>query len=293
MRTQLARVLALSMIVMGTLLLSTVSLSGSVSAAGVAGTWTSRISGEGYSQTYMGPGGGMITDKFDAELVLSGSDDAITGTITADGKSFPVEGYVVGNTFYMTAHYGYDGAVWMNPTYTLTVEGDRMYGSGSYLNVGVTITGYFDLEKGGFFALSGGLTPVVSGGMIAVSIVAIIVASSTPRVPSKGFKPQVGTAPGYQSPYTPSQQWTTEVPSQPISGDGAQYLGGAGLQYATPPPAGKPFPPKEHFTRVSQNPPRCPIHGDVALAPHFSNTDMNDLGSWYCAKCRGYPWGKN
>jgi hypothetical protein len=280
------------MFVMGTLVLSTVSLSGNVSAAGVAGTWTSRISGEGYTQTYMGPGGGMITDKFDVKLVLSGSDDSITGTVTADGKTYPVEGYFDGTTFHMTAHYGWDGAGYMNPVYTLAVEGDQMYGSGSYLNVGVTITGYFDLEKGGLFFNPSGITPVVSAGAIAISIAAIVIASTTPKVSKSGFTPQAGTVQPYQPSYEPSKQWTTEQPIQPISADGATYLGGAGLQLPTPPPAGRPYPPKEHFGKVSQQPPRCPIHGDVALAPHFSNTDMNDPGSWYCVKCKGYPWGK-
>jgi hypothetical protein len=244
----------------------------------------------------MGPTGGTITEHYDIELVLSGSGSVYTGTVTASGgsqgtKTYNVEGTFDGTTFMMTAHYGWDGVSYLTPVYAITVEGSEMYGSATYLNVGVPIHGTFDLKKGGMLAV-GGITPAVSGLVIGISIVAIVVASSSPRVPKAGFKPQTGAAPAYQPSYQPSQQRTTETPPQPMSGDGTVPLGGAGLQYGTPAPSGRPFPPKEHFAKVSQEPPRCPVHNNVALAPHFSNTDMNDPGSWYCPKCKGYPWGR-
>jgi hypothetical protein len=181
----------------------------------------------------------------------------------------------------------------LNPVYTLTVSGVRMTGSGSYLNVGVMIYGSFDLTTSGALGgltLAGGAAPAVSAVAIVISIVAIVVASATVVIP-QGFQPQVMSAPSPQYPYEPSVQTTTDsgLPIGPP--EAGTPVGGAGLQYATPAPVGKPFPPREHFTRVSQNPPRCPIHGDIALSPHFASAE--DAGSWFCPRCNGYPWGKN
>ena len=301
MRTTKARVLAASILMMGMLVLSIVGPMENASAASLSGTWVSRVSGSGCTQTYMGPGGGMITDHIDISMTLSQSGTGVTGTLRSDqngvAKSFSVEGTFDGTTFLMTAHYGWDGVSMLNPLYTLTVSGDRMSGSGSYLNVGVTIQSSLDLKKSG--SLGGGslgtglgdVAPIVSAGVITMAIIAIVIAgTSTVRVP-KGFRPQTPAAQPHEFNYEPSIQTTTEVPNQPTSNDGATYLGGAGLQFATPAPAGKPFPPREHYTKVSQEPPRCPIHNGIALQPHFSGPE--DQGSWFCPYCKNYPWGKN
>ena len=295
MNTVRARVLALSILLMGAMILSMSVASANASAASVSGTWGSRIPGEGYTQTHIGPLGNVVTDKFDVELQLSGSEGEIYGTLKSwnqyGTQEYSVTGTVSGSTFYMTAYFGWDGVNYLTPTYALAIDGDTMFGSGSYVNVGVTITGTFDLEKEGLFAV-GGITPVVSAVSITIAIVAIVVAASPAKVSPKGYPPQA-TKHAPQTPgYEPSRQWTTEMPHQPVSGDGAVPVGGVGVHYPSPPPAGRPLPPRDHFADVSQEPPRCPVHNDVALTPHYS-TDMNDPGSWYCPRCEDYPWGRS
>lgn len=295
MRTKLASVLLISILALGSFMTAVALMAGNASAASLSGTWESRVSGSGYIQTYMGPSGNTITDHIDVKLILTQSGTSVTGTLRSDltggAKTFNVDGTFDGTTFLMTAHYGWDGVNMLNPVYTLTVSGDRMTGSGSYLNVGVTIHGMFDLTKSGGFGgltVAGGMAPVVSGIVIAIAIVAIVIASTPVR---SGFRPQVMSAPSPQYPYQPSVQTTTDngLPIGPP--EAGTPVGGAGLQYATPAPVGKPFPPRDHFTRVSQNPPRCPIHNDIALSPHFASAE--DAGSWFCPRCNGYPWGKN
>ncbi len=291
MKAVQARVLVLSMLVMGTMVLSFSAVSMNASAASVDGSWTSRISGEGYTQTFLDPYGTTITRSYDADLSLSSSGSAVTGTLTVNSDTFDVWGTFDGYTYMMTLQWGWDGVSYCEATYALTVDGDLMYGGGSYLNVGVTISGYFDLQQGGLFAV-GGVTPIVSGVSITIAIVAIVFAMTPGGAPKKGFRPQTTYVPPAAPLYTPSPQWTTDTPDQPMSGDGVVYQGGVGLHYAAPPPGGRPAPPKAHFSQ-SQVHPRCPIHGDAALVPHYSSTDMNDPGSWFCPKCNGYPWGKN
>ncbi len=297
MKTTWARVLVLSVLVMGSMVLSALAISTNASAASVSGTWVSRVSGEGYVQTYLGPGGVTVTDHLDVELVLTQSGNDVTGTLSTDEygyvQTFEVDGYVNGDTFYMTAYYGWDGVNWLEPVYTLEITGDEMYGTGQYLNVGVMIYGTFDLKRDGFFAI-GGIAPVVSALVIGMGVVSIVMVATSGRLPKpKGFQPQTTYVPSPPSPYQPAPQWTTDSNTQPITGETGTPLGGAGLQYVTPPPVTRPAPPKVHYTSVSQEPPRCPVHGDAALVPHFSPNDMNDPGSWYCPKCKGYPWGKN
>ncbi len=238
MKTVLTRVLLVSVLVSWAVALSVPAISMNASAASVSGTWVSRISGEGYTQTYIGPYGDLVTDKFDVELELSESGGDVFGTLRAwqiDGvKEYTVTGTLSGSVFYMTAYYGWDGVNYLTPLYTLTVEGDQMYGSGSYLNVGVTITGTFDLEKESLLGI-GGLAPVVSGGAIAVSIVAIVIAATPPKPAApKGFQPQIRKVSSPSPRYEPSQQWTTEVPSQPMSGDGTVPVGGVGITQGLP-----------------------------------------------------------
>jgi len=127
------------------------ALPSTASAAGVGGTWESRIPGEGYVQYYIGPYGEMVTDKFDVKLTLTESDEQVTGTLESWGSAgyqvHNVWGYVSGSVFYMTVDFGWDGVNYLTPTFPLTIDGNTMLGSGSYVNVGVTITGTFDVEK--------------------------------------------------------------------------------------------------------------------------------------------------
>lgn len=301
MNRSVARSLAILVIAMMSSVTVFALISTDASAASVSGTWVSRVAGQGYVQSYMGPSGNTVTDTLDAKLVLSGSGSSITGTMTGweNGvpRTYDVEGSFDGTTFLMTAHFGWDGVNWLTPVYTLTVSGNEMSGSGSYLNVGVTIHGTFDLKKeGGFSGLSvaGGMAPAVSALVIIISIVAIVVASTPVKIPPpQGFQPQVMSVPSPQYPYQPSVQ--TETPSSPIGPpEAGTPVGGAGLQYGTSPPAGgPPFAPRDHFSKTSQEPPRCPLHHDIALVPHYFKTDGSDPGSWFCPKCNRYPWGRN
>jgi len=234
MNTNKLRVLTVAVLVIGATGLFALALSSNASAASLAGTWVSREAGRGYTQTYMGPYGVMVTEYFDIELTLSGEGSSFSGTLTSTGygytQSYPVEGTFDGTTFLMTAYYGWDGVSFLTPEYTLTVSGSEMFGSGSYLNVGVTIYGTFDLKKEGLFGV-GGIAPIASGAAIAVSIVAIVVAATPPRVAPapKGFSPQTTRVPSPPPRYEPSQQWTTEVSPQPIYGDQTVPVGGVGL----------------------------------------------------------------
>jgi hypothetical protein len=182
----------------------------------------------------------------------------------------------------------------------LVAAGNFDYTYTGVINAGGTGSGTFSGNEHGTWSVhksssagiglsaAGGVAPVVSGVVIVMAIAAIAIASTPVR---SGFRPQVMPAPSPQYPYQPSVQTTTDngLPIGPP--EAGTPVGGAGLQYATPAPVGKPFPPRDHFTRVSQNPPRCPIHGDIALSPHF--TSAEDAGSWFCPRCNGYPWGKN
>jgi len=189
-------------------------------------------------------------------------------------------------------------------TYTGVINADGT-GSGTWYG---NEHGTWSVQKSGSsslgLSLAGGMAPAVSGVVIAIAIVAIVIAStpvSIPQVlqpqvlsaPSPGFQPQVMPAPSQQYTYEPSVQTTTDngLPIGPP--EAGTPVGGAGLQYPTSPPDGRPFPPRDHFMKTSQQPPRCPVHPDVALVPHYFRTDGSDPGSWYCPKCNLYPWGKN
>jgi len=173
-------------------------------------------------------------------------------------------------------------------TYTGAIDADGT-GSGTWYG---NEHGTWSVQESGSsgigLTVAGGMAPVVSGIAIAIAIVAIVIASTPVR---SGFRPQVMSAPSPHYPYQPSVQTTTDTGLPIGPPEAGTPVGGAGLQYATPAPVGKPFPPRDHFTRVSQNPPRCPIHNDIALSPHFASAE--DAGSWFCPRCNGYPWGKN
>ena len=249
MKTFWARVLVLSMVVMGATVLSISAASENASAASVDGSWTSRISGEGYTQTYLGPYGGTITNSYDADLDLSSSGSDVSGTLTVNSDTFDVWGTFDGSTFMMTLQWGWDGVSYCQATYALTVDGDLMFGSGSYLNVGVTINGYFDLQQGGLFAV-GGINTVVSAIGIAIAIAAIVVAV-TPAKSSKGARPGTGAAPYAQQP-VPSQQWTTGTnPQPPFPGPGTP-IGGVGLHYPNERPL--TMPERESLKRITRSP---------------------------------------
>jgi hypothetical protein len=137
--------MVLSCVITGLVVFSAMAVSTNASAAAVDGTWTSRIDGEGYTLSYLYFDGSTITDSEDAQLVVSSSGSDVAGTLTTLSESYSVTGTFDGTTFVMRLFWGWDGVTYCEGVYTLTVDGDRMYGSGSFVNVGVTINGYFDL----------------------------------------------------------------------------------------------------------------------------------------------------
>ncbi len=293
---KLVRLVVGSFVFMSLFASATVLLSSEASAASLAGTWTSRIDGEGYTQSYLYFGGSTITESFDTELDLSVSGSSVTGTWTVYQDSGPttvdVEGTFDGTVFLMTAYLGWDGSGYMVGQYALTVSGDTMTGSGSYLNVGVTINGYFDLVKGaGLLGLGDLAAPMAVGGAAggAVGAVALLVPS-----PKPGFRPGAGRA-GY-APAQPVPSEVRETYAGPIGPpEPAQPQGGVGMTWGSPDPTvwkgqGPPPAPKDWYSNVSQQAPQCPMHPGTFTTPHYR--DPTDAGSWYCPHCNGYPWGR-
>ncbi|MCJ7490515.1 MAG: hypothetical protein MUO87_10360 [Thermoplasmata archaeon] len=270
---------------------ATTLLSADASAASLSGTWVSRVDDSGYTQSYMGPYGGTITDSFDAELDLSTSDSSVTGTLTILSETYSVDGSFDGVTFVMSLSWGWDGVSMCEAVYTLTVDGDEMAGSGSYLNVGVTIYGTFDLKKSGGsldLDLGLGLDALVEYNQpITVVVIGVAVAGLAVTALSVAPKKLIAPRPAMQPSVVGETAW--QMPGPPEDGT---YLGGAGLQLPVPPPAGAPFPPSEHFTKVSQTPPQCPFHPGTFLTPHFASGMPGEKGSWFCPACNGYPWGQ-
>lgn len=291
-----ARILVASLLFVSMTASAVLMFSSEASAAGLAGTWTSRVDGKGYTQTYLYFGGSTITESFDADLELSVSGSDVSGTLTVYQNSGPtsvsVDGTFDGTTFIMTAHYSWYYADTGDGVYTLTVNGDQMTGSGSYLNVGVTITGYFDLVKGaGLLGLGDLAAPMAVAGAVGgvVGAVAFFVPS-----PKPGFRPGTG-APGY-APAPPVPSDVRETYSGPIGPpEPGQPMGGAGMSWGTSDPTvwkgpGPPPAPKDWYTSVSQQPPQCPVHPGTFTMPHYSGP--TDAGSWFCPHCNGYPWGR-
>lgn len=276
---------------------STVMLSTEASAAGLSGTWSSRIPGQGYTQSYLYFGGSTITESFDTDLDLSVSGSSVTGTWTVYQDSGPttveVDGTFDGYTFWMTAYLGWDGVSYMEGVYTLTVEGDQMTGTGSYLNVGVTIHGTFDLVKGSGFSIGlAEYSEVIAGGSLAAGVIGLV--ALVLPAPKPGFRPVSGQVVYGPSAPAPSVVGETNPYAPTGPPEAGQPQGGIGITYGSPDPTiwkgpGAPPSPREWFSSVSQQPPQCPTHQGTHTTPHFK--DMNDPGSWYCPKCNGYPWG--
>lgn len=297
MRTRSASTLLISMMVFGSLmaLVALLAATPAKAASGFDGTYDLTTTGKYGTYTehnFLIISNGKISDakvneiytpppNWPAGVTPSGSrGDGIywytfIGTVSPSGSA----GWV-GGSLVAAGNFDY--------TYTGVINADGT-GSGTWYG---NEHGTWSVQKSGSSSLglsvAGGMAPAISVVAIGISIVAIGIASTSVKA---GFQPQVVRVPSPPSPYEPSVQTTTDngLPIGPP--EVGTPVGGAGLQYATPAPVGKPFPPREHYSRVSQEPPRCPIHGTVALQPHFSGTD--DPGSWFCPMCRGYPWGRN
>ena len=151
--------------------------------------------------------------------------------------------------------------------------------------------GKFDLKREGFCLFNfSDMTSIVTFGSIAAGVAIIVLVSIPLKVPKT---PGISRVPPYQRNYEPSFERTTELTPPPPLPEGGTPVGGVGLHDARPAPQSRPLPPKDHFMRVSSDPPRCPFHPGIALVAHHSRPDATDSGSWYCPYCQGYPWGRN
>lgn len=283
-----------------------------VAAEGVSGTWTSNVAGKGYTQNCW-----LFNSNYDVKLVLDQSGSTVSGTLdttctyyqalSASAGSIPVgqensnsvSGTLTGSTLkltcYIPAQSGVsNGISWTSEassvTWTLQLDGDRLTGSGTYTEVGITYTYTFDLVAGGGLGLS--LTgDTALPAMIAVAGGAVCLVASFMPLP-KGRYGQLPPSSGTSYPQ-PSEMSTT-------GGDSGQSMettpvGGIGLHTPVDYVDGTPVRPKQW---QSQNQgPVCPVHGIICRAT-FKNAD--DLGEWYCPKCReaglgfppgsGFPW---
>jgi len=277
---------------------------GYASAITVSGKWVSATPGEGLIDW------DLLSKRYcDAEMSISQSGSKVAVTLTTTIRKVDVYsphdpwhdhigetstsnmvGTIVGNNLvFEMSQFGTD----MSGQIVLTVEGDRMYGNGSYIDAGVTIHYVFDLKGENAFGILNPSTIalVASSGFVVVFIVIIVVVVRPVHIP---FTPALTKVPPYTPQYEPAEERTTGEVSFSYP-EGGTPVGGIGITDGTPwgpqPPQGKPLPPKQHYANT-QEPPRCPVHPDTALTPHYKDA-LNDPGSWYCPKCKGYPWGRS
>jgi len=285
-----------------------------VAAEGISGTWTSNVAGKGYTQNCA-----ISNAYYDVKLVLDQSGDTVSGTMdttctysqvhsgyeswgsipVGQEDSTSVSGTLTDSTLkltcYIPAQSGVtNGISWTTEassvTWTLHLDGDRLTGSGTYKEAGITYTYTFDLVAGGGLGLS--LTgDAALPAMIAVTGGAVCLVASFMPLP-KGRYGQLPPSAGASYPQ-PSEMSTTGGDSgQPTE---TTPVGGIGLHTPVDYVDGTPVRPKQW---QSQNQgPVCPVHGIICRAT-FKNAD--DLGEWYCPKCReaglgfppgsGFPW---
>jgi len=297
--------------------LSTLLLTvGLASAVDVSGKWISKTPGEGWVQWDI-----LYKWHLDCEITFSQSGSEVTADISSTlvnvedldpTDAYPLEyvnkdlgktshtrlvGVVQGDTLVFdmsqlnvpergtAGGISYVGEPDLHGSIVLTVSGDSMYGSGTYTNAGATMHYVIDLKRGGgIFGVFGTNTAatVASSGFVAGFVLIIIVVLRPAHIPSTLRHPPSGRS------YEPAE--TRETKEAPISyPEGGTPIGGAGIT-VPPPPTGRPLPPKQHYANTPESP-RCPVHPDTPLVPHYR--DSRDVGSWYCPKCKGYPWGRS
>jgi hypothetical protein len=271
-------------------------------ATGFDGTYdftTTLNSGSYTASDFLIISNGVISDA-KVDEIYTPPPNWPAGVIPSGSRGDGIYWYTFIGTVGSTGNANWNGGCWLaagnfDYTYTGVINADGT-GSGTFYGLEHGTWSVHKSSSGfGGLQISGGMAPAISAVVIAISIVAIVVASTPVKIPPapQGFQPQVMSVPSPQYSYQPSVQ--SETPSSPIGPpEATDYMGGAGLSYGTSPPAGSPpFPPRDHFSKTSQEPPRCPHHHDTALVPHYFKTDGSDPGSWFCPKCSSYPWGKN
>ncbi|MEM2891188.1 MAG: hypothetical protein QXJ32_01590 [Thermoplasmata archaeon] len=301
MKKNLVRATFAAMIASVFLMNALVLVAGHASGAGFSGTWV-PASSLSFKQWDL-----ISTRYYDCEWTVTdyGTYGEVSGTTTLvrsdRNPSYtgydPWPAYIgVPSSFYAEVTIAGDQMIipnsgeYQSGQIVLTLSGNTLSGSGSYNSAGVTVHYDIELKREGFLGLfslpGGGIVTMVSLGLVVVFVVLIVtVMRPVPVTPS------ITRVPPPTKVYEPSYVRTTDD-SMPVSlPEGGTPVGGVGLTVPPPPPAGRPLPPKEHFWR-GQEPPRCPIHGEVALVAHYKSAE-GDPGSWYCPKCKGYPWGRS
>jgi hypothetical protein len=293
MRMRIGRLLAVSTVLLWVLVLSTAILSMSAKASSYDGTYdiTTNYARQSYTEhAFLTISDGQISNVYVDSLYNpsgmpsgagSGGDTSswwytFTGTVDSNGNANWLGGCILAGG---NMAYTYVGVIHLDGT-----------GSGTWSKVGME-SGTWSVQKTGGFALGSldGIAPAVSAVAIAASVIALVAvvtpvkAPITPKTRSVQYNPDL----------KPSIQGETGPMSPPGPPGAGTPVGGAGLQYAPQTAGGKPLPPKDYFSKTSQDPPRCPIHGDAALVPHYFTADGSDSGSWFCPRCNNYPWGRS
>jgi hypothetical protein len=286
MRTAAKRVVVM-LLVFAACFLVFIDLPGTgATASDPGGTCTSRVQGQGYIMSYRGPGGGTVTNYLDVTLEVSGGA-APTGTIKLTGggqtKRYNVDGTFTGFTFNMHIRWGWDGVTNCDGYYALAVTDTTMKGTGSYLNVGATISGKFDLVKG---AGVNGAGAAAAAGMVIVFLVGGIVSAipaPTPIGPSMIAPTPISPTPIIPAPITPTPVVPTPVTPTPIA---PSNIAPAMVTSAMPSephvrPADAPmqalpgqYPPGYPGPQGTWGTMQCPFCGMVTLSP------MSD--GWFC-----------
>ena len=307
-----ARLVIANLLVLPVLILLISLTTSNAAAASVAGTWTSSIDGKGYMQTSH-----ILDTNYDVKLVMTQSGNSVSGTITTTvtyallhsgyetwGKpsigqksTNSVTGTMSGSTLtlvcYTPAASGTtSGISWSTDatttTWTLTVSGNELTGSGTFVGAGITYGYRFYLAAGdssGLSDLSGQITAPVMIGFIGGGACLAVALMPAPkgRVPlSPGPS---GSGYNYQPSDVRTEEGVSGAPTDPT------YVGGAGLTYPQDYVNGVPVKPKYW---QGQHGPVCPVHGTVCTANLIS---VDDPGAWFCPKCAeqgksAFPWGR-
>ena len=282
-------------------------LSGGTAAAGVAGTYHSTIPDQGYTDsTY------PADYTYDAELTLNGGGSGSLWLKCTDvvvnvagweaaydmlgrSQTVGVDYTVLGTSVSITIHDGYGG----NYLLTVTSEGDRLHGSGSYQDISyVTNSWTMDVIKGGgggstslgFNGLAGIAGAAAMGGFLVGFLVSLL---PPPRYMGGSIMPANNTQLG--TPYAPSQSL---VLNHQISSMANQQPGGVTRPLPDVPRMRMQFDPIQfpnvEMGRTTDIRP-TDVHPTDVLSkrscPNCGSTLMVTAAGWSCPFCNRPPRG--
>ncbi len=295
----------------GTLLFLSIALflSGATNAESVSGTWTSTSYGQGYTDdTYpadyfydaklvLGVGGsGTFTLKCtDVQNVQPGWEAALD--MIGKSQTVNVDYVVYGSSMTITVHDPYGGSFDL----PVTVNGNRLSGSGSYTDQYYTVNSWtMDLTKGGgsgagisglgVGGLAGAAGAAAVGGFLIGFGVSLI---PPPRFMGGSIMPQSNSPLG--TPYAPSQSL---VLNHQISSMANQPPGSATRPLPDVPRMRMQFDPIQ-FPNVEMGRTTVvqptDVHPTDVLSkrscPNCGSTLMATAGGWSCPFCNRAPPG--